>query len=175
MIKSIAAANRADLELRRLNTKASAYYRGTDGFTIYEENGEYIMEYCESNNDREFKSFDELEKSLTEMYEDYTAEVIADEFKELYQGWNDDLSARMNQAAERYHKAEKVVELYNELYANDWTEDTILKDHENGYLTINEGRDGNEYAWYGDELKSKAVNLATGEVIDSEKIDEILV
>lgn len=95
MIKSIAAANRADLELRRLNTKASAYYRGTDGFTIYEKNGEYIMEYRESNNDREFKSFDELERNFTEMYEDYTAEVIADEFKELYQGWNDDRSVRM--------------------------------------------------------------------------------
>ena len=48
----------------------------------------------------------------------------------------------------------------------------IVKDYENGYLTINTGRDGNEYAWYSDEIKNKAVNLTTGEVIDGKKIDE---
>lgn len=175
MIKSIAAANRAELELRRLNAKASAYYRGTDGFTIYEENGKYILEYVEANDDRRFDSFAELEKYLTEMYEYYTVELIADEFKELYQGWNDDRFIRAKGAAERYHKAEKIVDLYDEVYANDWTADTILKDHESGCLTINDGRDGNEYAWYLDGSTEKAVNLATGEVIGDEEIEKILV
>lgn len=67
-------------------------------------------------------------------------------------------------------QAEMIVKLYDEIYGDELVD--IVKDYENGYLTINKGRDGNEYAWYSDEIKNKAVNLATGEVIDGEKIDE---
>lgn len=165
MIKSQAAANRAELEMRRLNTKAKAYYSGTDGFIVYETEGKYLIEFENTGDkDKEFNSFNELEEYFTELYEDYVANVIADEFDELYQGWNDDSSVRAEQAGERYHKGEKIVKLYNELFPDDWAEDTILKDHENGYLSINDGKDGNEYAYYLDENNCAVVNLATGEI-----------
>lgn len=173
-MKTQAAANRAELNLRQLNTKASAYYNGTDGFTVYECDGEFLRNYQDSNDVEKFASFKELEQCFTMEYEYCVVATIADEFKELYQGWSDDILERANRAGERCYKAEKIVDLYNRLYGDDWTEDIILNDHEKGYLTINTGRDGEEYAWYADENNNIAVNLVTGAVIGEEKIEKIL-
>ena len=40
------------------------------------------------------------------------------------------------------------------------------------YLTINTGRNGRDYAWYGDEHNSVAVDIETLDVLSSIEIEE---
>ena len=41
----------------------------------------------------------------------------------------------------------------------------VTPDIKNGYLTINEGKDGQDYLYYLDESKDVALNIATGKII----------
>lgn len=43
-----------------------------------------------------------------------------------------------------------------------------------GYLAEIDGRDGNTYYWYSDECYNAAINIATGEIIDDDKLIEDL-
>lgn len=155
MKKNITAIRKAEIEMKNMNAKAQEYYRSTsDGSWVESYDGKVIVKYG-TGESIEYSSIGELAKAFAEMYDGVTAETVADEIYGI-----------------SLKQAEMIVNLYDELYGDELVD--IVKDYENGYLTINLGRDGNEYAWYGDELKNKAVNLATGEMIDDEKIDEIL-
>lgn len=156
MQKNMTAIRKAECEMANMNAKAKEYYRSTsDGSWIESYDGKVIVKYG-TGESREYSSIGELAKAFAEMYDDVTAETVAEEIDGI-----------------NLKQAEMLVKLYDEIYGDELVD--IVEDYENGYLTINEGRDGNEYAWYGDELRNKAVNLTTGEVIDGEKIDEILV
>ena len=155
MKKNMTAIRKAESEMTNINAKAKEYYRITqDGSWIESYDGKVIVKYG-TGEEIEYPSIGELAKAFAEMYDNVTAEILADEIEGI-----------------NLKQAEMIVNLYNELYGDELVD--IVKDYKNGYLTINEGRDGNEYAWYSDENKNKAVNLATGEVIDGKKIDEIL-
>lgn len=156
MKKNITAIRKAESEMRNMNVKAQEYYRITqDGSWIESYDGKVIVKYG-AGEEIEYPSIGELAKAFAEMHDNMTVETVVEEIDGI-----------------NHKQAEIIVKLYDEIYGDELVD--IVKDYENGYLTINEGRDGNEYAWYGDELKNKAVNLTTGEMIDSEKIDEILV
>lgn len=156
MKKNMTAIRKAESEMVNMNAKAQEYYRSTsDGSWVESYDGKVIVKYG-TGEEIEYPSIGELAKAFAEMYDNMTAETVADEIDGI-----------------NLKQAEMIVKLYDEIYGDELVD--IVKDYENGYLTINKGRDGNEYAWYGDELKNKAVNLTTGEVIDGEKIDEILV
>lgn len=156
MKKNMTAIKKAESEMINMNAKAQEYYRNvSDGSWVESYDGKVIVKYG-TGEEIEYPSIGELAKAFAEIYDNMTAETVADEI--------DGISLK---------QAEMIVKLYDEIYGDELVD--IVKDYENGYLTINKGRDGNEYAWYGDELKNKAVNLTTGEVIDDEKIDEILV
>lgn len=156
MKKNMTAIRKAESEMRNMNAKAQEYYRSTsDGSWVESYDGKVVVKYG-TGESKEYPSIGELAKVFAEMYDNMTAETVAEEIDGI-----------------NHKQAEMIVKLYDEIYGDELVD--IVKDYENGYLTINTGRDGNEYAWYGDELKNKAVNLATGEVIDGDKIDEMLV
>lgn len=46
--------------------------------------------------------------------------------------------------------------------------DSVERDIDNGYLSGCLGRDGFAYWWYLDTVKSAAINVLSGEVIDDE-------
>lgn len=156
MKKNMTAIRKAEIEMRNMNAKAQEYYRSTsDGSWVESYDGKVIIKY-DTGESIEYSSIGELAKAFAEMYDGVTVETVVEEIEGI-----------------NHKQAEMIVKLYDEIYCDELVD--IVKDYENGHLTINKGRDGNEYAWYGDELKNKAVNLATGEVIDDKKIDEILV
>lgn len=48
------------------------------------------------------------------------------------------------------------------------------EDYNNNYLTINKGKDGQDYLYYLDESKDVALNIATGKIItDLEELERI--
>lgn len=50
----------------------------------------------------------------------------------------------------------------------------IESDLLNGYLTFNEGFDGNDYIWYMDESHYAAIRESDGEIISNpDKLDEL--
>lgn len=50
----------------------------------------------------------------------------------------------------------------------------VTDDMNNGYLTLNTGRDNNNYYYYMDECNSIAVNVETLEIItDPNKLDDL--
>lgn len=156
MKKNMTAIRKAESEMINMNAKAQEYYRSTsDGSWVESYDGKVVVKYGTGEN-IEYPSVGELAKAFAEMYDGVTVETVFEEIDGI-----------------NYKQAEMIVKLYDELYGDELVD--IVKDYENGYLTINTGRDGNEYAWYLAEGGEKAVNLATGEIIDGEKIDEILV
>lgn len=55
-----------------------------------------------------------------------------------------------------------------------YNERMIRSDIINGYLTFNEGFDGNDYVWYMDESHYAAIRESDGEIIgDPDKLDEL--
>lgn len=64
----------------------------------------------------------------------------------------------------------RAIELYNSVGMNT---DLILEDYNNDLLTINDGSDGNKYLWYMDDNYDIAINIATGEIVDAEKTQEL--
>lgn len=50
------------------------------------------------------------------------------------------------------------------------TDDNLIHNERFDYVTINEGRDDNTYAWYMDETKSVIVNVDTMESCDDEEM-----
>ena len=48
------------------------------------------------------------------------------------------------------------------------------EDYNNNYLTINKGKDGQDYLYYLDESKDVALNIATGKIItDLEELERL--
>lgn len=155
MIANMAAIRKAENEMRNMNLKAQNYYRIiSDGSWVESYDDKVIVKYG-TGESIEYSNISELSKAFAEMYDQLTVEILVDEIDRI-----------------NHKQAELIVELYNDIYGDEWLE--IAKDYEYGYLTINIGRDGFEYAWHYDEIISKAINLVTGEIIDNEKIDDIL-
>lgn len=51
---------------------------------------------------------------------------------------------------------------------------SLAEDISAGYLTENNGRDGNEYLWYYDGATSAAVNADSGDIVtDEETLDRL--
>ena len=149
MLKSQAAINRAELELRKLSKRAREYYSVlSDGSWVEEYDGKFIVKYPTSETE-EYDSLKDLDNAYREISEQLIAQNITLEFEAL----NDD-----------YDKAVSIIKLYNELFGDDWDEDNIINDYEYGYLTINEGKDGEEYAYYLDEKNCMVINLKTDEI-----------
>ncbi|HPZ24182.1 MAG TPA: hypothetical protein PLC25_05025 [Bacilli bacterium] len=52
--------------------------------------------------------------------------------------------------------------------------ESVQTDIDNDYLTINKGKDGQDYLYYLDESKDVALNIATGKIItDLEELERI--
>lgn len=61
--------------------------------------------------------------------------------------------------------------LYDYLDVNP---ESVLEDYEYGYLSINEGRDTEQYLWYDDGVKSGCISIANGEItIDKDDIEKL--
>ena len=61
-----------------------------------------------------------------------------------------------------------------ELY--DWIghdHDSIENDLKHDYLTENQGRDGQWYLWYMDEVDNAAIRISDGEIISLEEIEAL--
>ena len=66
---------------------------------------------------------------------------------------------------------ESARKLYDYLEISEYL---IPADMENGFLTENKGRDGQEYYFYFDGSTSAAINKATGEIVtDDARIEEL--
>ena len=152
--KSYAAAERGEKEIDKMNEKAQSYYNYCDCdivLQIYETNGKYLLENKDTGESDRFASFEKIEEYLKNKYEKYTIEVIIDEFGELHQGTD----------VEMQHKAEKIVEMYNDLYGDNWTQKTLFRDYDNGDFVIDE-----KYAshWDDDKKCVSNINFQTGEI-----------
>ena len=66
---------------------------------------------------------------------------------------------------------EAITELYDHI-ARDLSH--VEDDYYNDTLTINTGRDGENYAWYLDDTHDVAINLNTFDIIGSDKTSELL-
>lgn len=85
------------------------------------------------------------------------------------------LAVRKEIVAMKYNEAEiKAMKMALDTVGIEPTDENMINNEKVDLLTINEGRDGNTYAWYMDENNSVIVNVDTMEISDDEELIENL-